>query len=307
MNGNGACDREFFHAACRRVHSGRTVDSLWSEVPGDERGFIMRRIGLLAALAACVALAASPASAAAPAPVGDQLSLLACLDSGSIDPQPANTAFHVLHGWGLNPGEIEDLGQYRFDLSINGEDYRGKLIVETTKDPDAPSTMSRRYLYNFPDGLSAGTYTFHAVWSVPETSPFDGIDCTLEIEFAPTILGVAHSAPASVHVDEEFAFETVVTNLGSDAATNVVVVNELPDPGEFITSDPTGTLETGGERPILTIELGTIAEGESVTVTVTWQAPPEVGPEGEMNSEVTVSADNAPSATAQLGIAILSE
>lgn len=39
--------------------------------------------------------------------------------------------------------------------------------------------MNRRYLYNFPDGLSAGTYTFDYIW----TSPDEILDCTLEVEF----------------------------------------------------------------------------------------------------------------------------
>lgn len=143
----------------------------------------MRRVGLIAVLAACVALLAPPASAAPQAAAGDQLWLLDSCFTGVIDPQPADTAFHVLHGWSVNPADSDDIGQFRFDLSIDGEEYKGKLIVETTKDPDALGMMSRRYLYNFPDGLSAGTYTFHAVWSVPESSPIDGIDCTLEIEF----------------------------------------------------------------------------------------------------------------------------
>ena len=145
--------------------------------------FIMRRVGLFAALAACLILAAPPASAA-PAPVGDQLSLLApCVGGGAIGPQPADTAFHVFHGWGMDPGEIEDLGEHRFGLSIDGEEYKGKLVVEVSNDPAAPWMMDRRYLYNFSDGLSAGTYIFHAVWSVPAGSPFGGIDCTLEVAF----------------------------------------------------------------------------------------------------------------------------
>lgn len=142
----------------------------------------MRRFRLPAALAVCVALIALPA-VAAPAPVGDQVSLFnPCLFGTTIGDQPADTAFHVLHGWGFALGEQENIGELRFDLSIDGEEYKGNLVVEVSGDP-GEKWMSRRFLYNFPHGLSAGTYTFHAVWSVPAGSLFPGIDCTEVINF----------------------------------------------------------------------------------------------------------------------------
>lgn len=82
----------------------------------------------------------------------------------------------------MNPADTEDIGQFRFEMAIDGEESNGKLIVETTRDPDALGAMSRRYLHNLPDGLSAGTYTFHAVWSVPDSSDFEAIDRTVEVE-----------------------------------------------------------------------------------------------------------------------------
>jgi len=143
----------------------------------------MRRIGLIAAFAVCIGLIAAPANAA-PELVGFQLNLLApgCLTGADPASQPADTEFHVAHGFGLDPGTETAVGHWKFDLWVDG--VKQHRYVEIAVLPGG--NMSRRYVSSFPDGLSAGVHEIRAVWTDPDgvsVGPFGPLDCTWDVAF----------------------------------------------------------------------------------------------------------------------------
>jgi uncharacterized repeat protein (TIGR01451 family) len=114
-----------------------------------------------------------------------------------------------------------------------------------------------------------------------------------------TELQVTKIGPDAVFTDQQFDFTITVKNIGTDSATNVTVVDDLPTDGAFVSSDPAGTL-VGSQ---LTVTLGTIAPGDSVVITVSWRAP---GGAATLVNQAQASADNAPPAsdghTVEVGI-----
>lgn len=85
----------------------------------------------------------------------------------------AGEAFHVLHGWQIDPSESTSIGQLDFRLDIDGVDQgKGKLLTigVGVENPDiflGKGVMSRSWLYNFEDGLDTGTYLFTGHWFAP--------------------------------------------------------------------------------------------------------------------------------------------
>jgi uncharacterized repeat protein (TIGR01451 family) len=114
-----------------------------------------------------------------------------------------------------------------------------------------------------------------------ERFPIESDQCVPE-----TTLAVEKSGPPAVFADQEFEFLIEVTNTGGDTASNVVVVDNLPAEGSFVSSDPAAT-PVGS---VLTLAIGDVAAGETVEVVVTWQAP---STEAVLVNEATVQADNA--------------
>jgi uncharacterized repeat protein (TIGR01451 family) len=104
-----------------------------------------------------------------------------------------------------------------------------------------------------------------------------------------TTLAVDKTGPPAAFTSQEFEFTVEVSNTGPDTATNVVLVDDLPVEGTFVSSDPPGSLN--GDT--LTVDLGDILASNSVIVTVTWQAP---GNDTTLVNNAEASADNAPAA-----------
>jgi uncharacterized repeat protein (TIGR01451 family) len=105
-----------------------------------------------------------------------------------------------------------------------------------------------------------------------------------------TTLNVDKTGPPAAFTSQEFEFTVEVSNTGPNTATNVVLVDDLPTEGTFVSSDPAGSLN--GDT--LTVDLGDILASNSVIVTVTWQAP---GNDTTLVNNAEASADNAPAAT----------
>jgi hypothetical protein len=101
---------------------------------------------------------ATPASAAREIPsVGDRINIF---NSGSQE-FPANTPFHIRHGWTIDFSESQAIGAYDFILMVDGEPVEHGLRYAQPK-PDG--TVLR--IYNFADGMS-GEHTFTGFWYVP--------------------------------------------------------------------------------------------------------------------------------------------
>jgi len=105
-----------------------------------------------------------------------------------------------------------------------------------------------------------------------------------------TTLAVDKTGPPAAFANQEFQFTVVVSNTGPGTATNVVLVDDLPDEGTFVSSDPAGLLD----GDILTVDLGDIVASESVVITITWQAPDN---ETTLLNDAEASADNAAAAS----------
>jgi len=85
-----------------------------------------------------------------------------------------------------------------------------------------------------------------------------------------TDLQVVKSGPAQVGSEEVFQYSITATNLGPRPATNVVVQDELPNQGRFISASNQG--RRVGNR-VVWPTIPTLAVGASVTYTLQFQAP----------------------------------
>jgi hypothetical protein len=75
---------------------------------------------------------------------------------------PANTPFHVNHGWGCDHPLTDCLNSgTRFELLVDGVDVPAAHDLEV--DPQA-QTASESDVSNFRFGLPAGTHTFEGLW-----------------------------------------------------------------------------------------------------------------------------------------------
>jgi len=114
-------------------------------------------------------LLATPAFAGPKEPVGDRI-LLAC-DQGERYCQgtqefPANTPFHIRHGWLLFPTWGDQPGQFTFVLELDGTTVRPTYVDRWTEVTEWGPVLRRSWVYNFPDGMS-GVHTFVGSWTWP--------------------------------------------------------------------------------------------------------------------------------------------
>ena len=87
---------------------------------------------------------------------------------------PADTAFHIWHGFGFERGIDRGYGRYEFRLEVDGVAMAADFTEVTVL---APTVVSRVWVFNFPDGLS-GTHTFTGRWVTPDGE--DVIDVTVD-------------------------------------------------------------------------------------------------------------------------------
>ena len=133
-----------------------------------------RRFALIAILTAALVVTAMMPAAAKPTdkPVGVHVNLFFPPPPATLN-LDADTAFFVSHGWGLVPQDEGPVGRHDFRLDIDGVD-QGKGVNLTAgvgyEDPlffIFKGQMARLRLFNFPDGLEAGTYMFTGHWFAP--------------------------------------------------------------------------------------------------------------------------------------------
>jgi uncharacterized repeat protein (TIGR01451 family) len=129
-----------------------------------------------------------------------------------------------------------------------------------------------------------------------ESPPVSGVD---RYQFARLIRPLAEQAdleiskadsPDPVTVGDNLTYTITVTNLGPDAATNVVVTDTLPSGVTFVSASP-GCVHSAG---VVTCNLGNIPAGGFVTITivVTVTAP------GTISNTATVTSDTLDPKTA---------
>jgi hypothetical protein len=72
---------------------------------------------------------------------------------------PADTPFHLKHGWCLPGREGVGGGDVRVDIWVDGVKQRLSSFTEATA-----GCRVRWWFTNFPTGLAAGDHTFRIVW-----------------------------------------------------------------------------------------------------------------------------------------------
>jgi uncharacterized repeat protein (TIGR01451 family) len=103
-----------------------------------------------------------------------------------------------------------------------------------------------------------------------------------------TTLQVIKSGPGAAFTGQNVELNITVENVGSATATNVIVQDELPSEGSFISRDPPGS----SSGTTLTIQLNNpLNPNETASVQIIWQTPSNEG--SFINSRATASADNA--------------
>jgi hypothetical protein len=117
--------------------------------------------------------------------VGEPLVLLGCFEDPPWGPEPpaAGEPFHVIHGWLIDPGVADKIGQFTFELLVDGVKQQSVLVMQALEPPASPAEngefLAKWYLTNFPDGLS-GDHTLTGVWTNPWDDPYT---CEYELSF----------------------------------------------------------------------------------------------------------------------------
>jgi len=121
-----------------------------------------RLLIVLLGMAALLAFAV-PAAADSKERIGERINVLL----GTPTSYPANTPFHVAHGWILfDPGATppEAVGKWFSTLDLDNQPVDVSFVERFVADD---GTLSRFWVFNFPTGLPAGTHLFTARWWGP--------------------------------------------------------------------------------------------------------------------------------------------
>ena len=150
----------------------------------------------------------------------------------------------------------------------------GKAVIQTL-DVNASVTVYAKYTVTAAD-LAQSKVINTAIATADDPKPADeekpekptDTD-TDERDTANPLLSIVKKALVSgsyVQPDDEFAYEITVSNTGKGRATNVVVVDALPDQVEYMSHAGVGTVSVADNTVTWTIE--TIKAGESITLTI---------------------------------------
>jgi F5/8 type C domain len=112
-------------------------------------------------------LFAAPASASPGEPVGQRINVYL----GTPTTFPADTPFHIEHGWGLAAtGHPEENGIFAFSLDVDGIPRPADFVLRSTELAQVTGyeypALNRTWVFNFPDGMT-GTHTFTGHWIAP--------------------------------------------------------------------------------------------------------------------------------------------
>ncbi|WP_454050124.1 Ig-like domain-containing protein [Cellulomonas sp. Marseille-Q8402] len=173
-------------------------------------------------------------------------------------------------------GSVTGFGRYVFSGSTS---VQGGFDGDTPLVPifvDVPGTT-------FP-GTGAGSVTNVDVRDlvVPGPADYPAPDCADPVGPAAADVQVSKTGPAFIGPGGVFSYTITVTNAGPDAAAGVTVTDALPP-------ELTGVTASGGgvvAPPAVTWSLGTLAVGDTVTLTVTGTAPDD----GELVNSVSATA-----------------
>lgn len=162
----------------------------------------MQRI-LAAALAIVAALVfALPTAAGSRDRIGPRINVL----RGTPTTYPAGAPFRIEHGWSscLAASDLLANGRLGFDLDVDGVEREPSFVdVSRLRKEDtglACDVLNRSTVYNFPNGLPAGSHTFRGHWIGP-CKPLVGDDQYDAICANPAEVIEAGFSPVSLTVE----------------------------------------------------------------------------------------------------------
>ena len=124
-----------------------------------------RRLLLVAVLAALVGMLAASTAIGADQVIDSPDSPRFFFFGGVPEEYPAGAAFHVWHGWAIEPGKFGvPPSDYDFHLFVDGYQQVPEIGCIDGEAADSPC---RAFLYDFPDGLPPGTHELVGVWIAP--------------------------------------------------------------------------------------------------------------------------------------------
>lgn len=188
------------------------------------------------------------------------------------DPLPAGlTATAVgAPGWNCNALPADSLTCSRSDVLPAGQSYPDIVVTVAIDDSVAgevenTSTVSGGGDGNLGDNTSSSTN--------PASSLAD-------------LAIVKTASKDSVKIGDNFEYTLEVTNNGPSAATSVAISDEVPAGLSFVSADPGCEFEPVSGTVVC--DLGSLASGDSVSVTITVQVDGDAG--GQIHNTASVSA-----------------
>jgi hypothetical protein len=108
-------------------------------------------------------LAVAPVSAESKKTVGEKIDIM----MGAPTEFAANTPFHIDQGWQAWSPDDTPIGIYDFQLDIDGVLQEEDFVARFVDTSEITITHNIDWVFNFPDGLPAETYTFTGHWFAP--------------------------------------------------------------------------------------------------------------------------------------------
>ena len=109
----------------------------------------------------------TPVAAAQNVRVGDEINIFYQTPTIFQEGEP----FHIEHGWLWRFGfdYMLGIGLHNFELDVDGNPIDNDFVEHAVVkgDPDFGDYLGFHWVYNFPDGMTAGIHTFTGHWSCP--------------------------------------------------------------------------------------------------------------------------------------------
>jgi uncharacterized repeat protein (TIGR01451 family) len=213
-------------------------------------------------------------------------------------------------GSGVPPTAVDDTTATQKNVSLSGID-----VLSNDSDPEADSLVVTAADNPTSQG---GATAINPDSSIQYSPPLDfvGTDtftytvsdgtgtatATVSVMVTDVVLGVLKSGtPAIVNAGEQVTYTVVVTNSGTTDATTVTMTDPLPS--GFSASSVAPTPECSGTTTTV-CDLGTVAAGASVTVTIVADVDPGLEAETANNQATVTSAQTSSPVTASATTAV---
>jgi uncharacterized repeat protein (TIGR01451 family) len=157
-----------------------------------------------------------------------------------------------------------------------------------TLQPGDSRTITSTFTVLPGNGLPSSVTNTSTVSSpVPDPNPEDNTSSATTAITASADLAIVKTAPATVAVDGDLVYTIRITNGGPDAAAAVVANDTIPAGVAFVSVTTTQGSCTGSSA--ISCNIGTVAAGSVVTVTITVR-PPATAPDTITNAATTSSS-----------------